>query len=414
MLGVSAVVGYLMARLRLAAEREAQHAKIAEDLYALSQALREADNTNIGAKLLQEFIQRKSGHHVSVLLADSSFLIGNASAVDQQGLWACVQQCAALGPGSGRHENQLTIFLPIRSHSRASGAIAIHNKETKPSDTAQQQLLQQACDLLGLEIERTRNVQIAKQAEQDAQTQGLRNTLLTSISHDYRTPLANLIGAASSIQDQGDRLSGEKIQSLAKTIIEEADHLHRMTTNTLHLARLDAAPLQIKKDWESLHELIGSVLAKTRQRYPLRQIDVHIPDALPLVYCDAILLVQLFDNLLENAVKYSPNSSVIVIQVQTSDSAIELRIIDNGCGIPDAWKTKVFHAFERVHEHDSQADASVAHQLRRGVGVGLAVCHAITKVHDARIWVQDHRPQGTEMCVSFPLGTQPDLHKEDI
>ncbi len=414
MLGVSIVVGYLMSKLRISAERESQHAKMAEDLYELSQSLREACNNNFGAKLLQEFIAEKSGHHVSVLLADSSFLIGNASALDQQGLWACVQQFAALGPGSGRHENQITIFLPIRGHSRASGAIAIHRESPHPLDTTQQQFLQQACDLLGLEIERARSVEIAQQAEQDVQTQSLRNTLLTSISHDYRTPLANLIGAASSIQDQGDRLSREKIQALAKTIIEEADHLHRMTTNTLHLARLDAAPLQIRKDWESLHELIGSVLAKTRQRYPFRQIDVHIPDALPLVHCDAILLVQLFDNLLENAIKYSPDSSVIEIDVQAPDSSIELRVIDNGRGITDAWKTKVFQAFERVHEHDSQADASEAHQLRRGVGVGLAVCQAIAKVHDAKIWVQDHMPQGTEMCVSFPIKTQPNLHNEDI
>ena len=409
MLGVSTVVSYLMSRLRLAAEREAEHAKATENMHQLSEALREAANTDVGAKLLQEFIAEKSGHHVSVLLAEHSFLIGDANAIDQQGLWACVQQFSALGPGSGRHENQMTIFLPIRGHARALGAIAIHRLASQPLDTTKLQLLQQACDLLGLEIERAHSVQVAKQAEQDAQTQSLRNTLLTSISHDYRTPLANLMGAASAIQDQGHRLSTEKIQSLAHTIIGEAQHLHRMTTNTLHLARLDAAPLQIRKDWESLHELLGSVLAQTRQRYATRQIDVHVPEALPLIHCDAILLVQLFDNLLENAVKYSPESSVIRIEVQASASSIELRVIDSGRGIPDEWKTKVFQAFERVHEQTAQADASEAHLLRRGVGVGLAVCQAIAKVHDAKIWVEDHNPQGTELCVSFPVKTQPVL-----
>ena len=414
MLGVSTVVSYLMSRLRLAAEREAEHAKATENMHQLSEALREAANTHIGAKLLQEFIEEKSGHRVSVLLAEHSYLIGDANAIDQQGLWACVQQFSALGPGSGRHENQMTIFLPIRGHARALGAIAIHRQASNPLDTTQQQLLQQACDLLGLEIERAHSVQVAKQAEQDAQTQSLRNTLLTSISHDYRTPLANLMGAASAIEDQGHRLSAEKIQSLAHTIIGEAQHLHRMTTNTLHLARLDAAPLQIRKDWESLHELLGSVLAQTRQRYAARQIDVHVPEALPLIHCDAILLVQLFDNLLENAVKYSPESSVIRIEVQASASSIELRVIDSGRGIPDEWKTKVFQAFERVHEQTAQADASEAHLLRRGVGVGLAVCQAIAKVHDAKIWVEDHNPQGTELCVSFPVKTQPVLLAQEI
>ena len=141
---------------------------------------------------------------------------------------------------------------------------------------------------------------------------------------------------------------------------------------------------------------------------------MHVPEALPLIHCDAILFVQLFDNLLENAVKYSPESSVIRIEVQTSASAIELRVIDSGRGIPDEWKTKVFQAFERVHEQTAQADASEAHLLRRGVGVGLAVCQAIAKVHDAKIWVEDHNPQGTELCVSFPVKTQPVLLAQEI
>jgi two-component system sensor histidine kinase KdpD len=276
------------------------------------------------------------------------------------------------------------------------------------------QQLQQACDLLGLDMERAHSLQLAQLAKQDAQSQSLRNTLLTSISHDYRTPLANLMGAASAIHDQSSRLSTEKIEALASTVISEAQHLHRMTTNTLQLARLDAAPLQIKKDWESLQELLGSVLGKARQRYPTRQIVVDMPDALPLIHCDAILLVQLFDNLLENAVKYSPDSEPIHIQVQQNPTSLDIRVIDGGPGISDAWKTKVFQAFERVHDHTAQADASPEHALRRGMGVGLAVCQAIAKVHGAKIWVEDHAPQGTAICLLMPVLPQPDMHAQEV
>jgi two-component system sensor histidine kinase KdpD len=265
---------------------------------------------------------------------------------------------------------------------------------------------QEACDMLGLEIERTQILQLAQQARDDAQSHSLRNTLLTSISHDYRTPLANLMGAASVIQQQVSRLSGEKIAELAQTVLDEAQHLNRMTTNTLQLARLDAAPFQIKKDWESLQEILGAVMAKARQRYALRKITIDIPDALPLIYCDAILIVQLIDNLIDNANQYSPEGSEIKINVSEKNNALTLRVIDQGLGIDDAWKEKVFHAFERVHSEAAQIDATDHAMLRRGMGVGLAVCKAIAKVHDAKLWIEDNQPTGTVMCLSLLIEQQ--------
>jgi two-component system sensor histidine kinase KdpD len=196
----------------------------------------------------------------------------------------------------------------------------------------------------------------------------------------------------------------------------EAQHLNRMTSNTLQLARLDAAPWKVHKDWELLQEIIGSVLSKTRLRYPARDIHVSLPDALPLVFCDAMLLVQLFDNLIENAIKYSNDSTHIDIQVSMNAIELQARVIDRGRGIPDLWKDKVFQAFERMHHNDAQADASDDNQLRRGVGVGLAVCKAIAKVHGARIWIEDTVPHGTTVCFALSVQHQPEAspsHLED-
>jgi two-component system sensor histidine kinase KdpD len=220
------------------------------------------------------------------------------------------------------------------------------------------------------------------------------------------------MGAASVIHDQTARLSTDKIATLAQTVLDEAQHLNRMTTNTLQLARLDAANLQIKKDWESLQEILGSVLAKARQRHPQRRLLVNVPEGLPLIHCDAILLVQLFDNLIENAIKYSPDDTPIDIQVQAKPQTLEVRLTDQGAGIADAWKDKVFQAFERVHADAAQADATDANQLRRGMGVGLAVCKAIAKVHDAKLWVQDGEPHGAVMCLQVPVLQQPHVTAE--
>jgi two-component system sensor histidine kinase KdpD len=215
------------------------------------------------------------------------------------------------------------------------------------------------------------------------------------------------MGAASVIQQQVSRLSSEKIAELAQTVLDEAQHLNRMTTNTLQLARLDAAPFQIKKDWESLQEILGAVMAKARQRYALRKITVDVPDVLPLIYCDAILIVQLIDNLIDNANQYSPEGSEIKINVSEKNNALTLRVIDQGLGIDDAWKEKVFHAFERVHSEAAQIDATDHAMLRRGMGVGLAVCKAIAKVHDAKLWIEDNQPTGTVMCLSLLIEQQP-------
>ena len=421
MMGVSVVVSYLMARLRAAAELESQHAQASELLRELSEQFRETRDVQLQGQQLQTLMVQEAACDVSVLLLQDgaldegvgqSQLIGQAKGQDLQGLLACAQQFGAMGPGTGRHENQATVFLPLRGRSRAYGAVALHAHGAKGFTGLQREMLQQACDLLGMEIERAQTLRLAQQAKDDAQSQSLRNTLLTSISHDYRTPLANLMGAASVIHDQAARLSSDKVVALAQTVIDEAQHLNRMTTNTLQLARLDAAPLQIKKDWESLQEILGSVLAKARQRHPRREMTVKVPEGLPLIHCDAILLVQLFDNLIENAIKYSPEDTPIDIQVQANSSALQVRVMDQGAGIADAWKDKVFQAFERVHADTAQADATDANLLRRGMGVGLAVCKAIAKVHDAKLWVEDRQPHGAVMCLQLPVLPQPQMTME--
>ena len=421
MMGVSVVVSYLMARLRMAVELESQHADASERLRALSEQFRETPDVLQHGQHLQALMAHVAACDVSVLLLPDgateegtghSQLIGNAHGQDVQGLWACVQQFGAMGPGTGRHENQHTVFLPLRGRTRAYGAAALTGAGARPFTVFQREMLQQACDLLGLDMERAQTLRLAQHAQDEAQSQSLRNTLLTSVSHDYRTPLANLMGAASVIHEQAARLSTEKITDLAQTVLDEAQHLNRMTTNTLQLARLDTGPLHIKKDWESLQEILGSVLLKARQRHTQRRITVTVPEGLPWVYCDAILLAQLFDNLIENAIKYSPDDTPIDIQVVSQSDVLVVRVIDQGPGIADDWKDKVFQPFERVHGKATHADATHASQLRRGMGVGLAVCKAIANVHDAQIWVEDRLPHGAIMCLQLPVLQQPPVLAE--
>jgi two-component system sensor histidine kinase KdpD len=416
MLGVSVVVSFLMARLRAAVDAERRHARASEDLRLFGERLRESADLQQQGQMLLDLLQGHSQGRAALWLPTQ--VMGAPDAQQQQGLRVCAQEGAALGVGTGRHENQADVFLPLRGRNRTYGAAVLvqlgHQPFYKP---ALKDYLQQACDMLGLEIERLQAFSQAHQAEQQAQHQGLRNTLLTAISHDYRTPLASLISAASALHDQAPRLSVDKVQALSQTVLDEAQHLHRMTANTLQLARLDSSPLSIHKDWESVQEVLGTVIGKLRQRVPQRRLVVDVPADLPWIHCDALLLVQLLDNLLDNALKYSPDDSTLAVRVVQDATHLHIRVEDEGCGIDDAWKAKVFDVFERGPSgapRGAGADATQPSQVRRGVGVGLAVCQAIAKVHGAQISVTDNRPRGTVMCVSFPIATQPKVAPEAV
>lgn len=418
MLGVSATVSYLMARLRTVAESEAQHAKASEQLRDLGEQFRETHDLHLQGRLLQSVLQSQSATTVSVLLLSEAVagqeinnpvLIGTPQEQDLQGLWACTHEAVNMGPRTGRFENQDTLFLPLRGRSRALGAVAIHQYADLHLPDTMMRSMQQMCDLLGLSIERAHTLQNAQKAKEEAQKQDLRNTLLTSISHDYRTPLANLMGAASAIESQCNRLSGAQIQQLAQTVLTEAQHLNRMTNNTLQLARLDLADTKIHKDWESLQEILGAVLSKTRIRYPHRKIHVDLQEPLPLIFCDALMLVQLFDNLVENAIKYSPEDAPVWIHAHLVQHHLEVRVMDQGPGISDHQKSQVFKPFVRLQNDVMPADASDQRQLRRGVGVGLAVCKAIAKVHASSIHLEDTRPHGLTVVLGFPIQEQPQV-----
>ena len=144
----------------------------------------------------------------------------------------------------------------------------------------------------------------------------MRNALLAAISHDYRTPLATILGAASSLHDQADRLDAAQRQRLAARIVQEAEHLSRLTDNTLQLARLDAPGVTLRMDWESAEEIVGTVLRRARLRAPARPLRARLEPGLPLLRCDAMLLTQMLDNLVDNALKHTPPDTPVEILVR--------------------------------------------------------------------------------------------------
>lgn len=394
MLGVSVVVSTLMLKLRRAAEQESIHATQAEQLRALSEQLREHQALEAQAQHFRELMAKWGYTHTRLQWFDTATSHADSATMSAQSATQGITH---------------SVTLPIRGKSQRFGVLHLDAVSDMDRLQADQPHLQALCDLWGIELERYQAIHNAKLANEEAQSQKLRNTLLTAIAHDYRTPLANLMGAASAIHDQGQRLTPERVGALSQTILDEADQLNRMTSNTLQLARLDAAALDIRKDWESVEELMGSVMQSAKRRFAQAQFHLRIAPALPLLHCDAILVVQLLENLIENAVKYSPAPARIELQVSQPDALhVRMCVLDHGPGIPDAWHERVFDAFTRVTQ-PTLFDAQGDHMARRGVGLGLAVCRAIARVHDAKIWVDNRDEGGACVCVEFAVLRQPNL-----
>jgi two-component system sensor histidine kinase KdpD len=222
----------------------------------------------------------------------------------------------------------------------------------------------------------------ARRATLRAETEQLRNALLSSISHDLRTPLTVVTGATSALLGDHAPTDEAKRRTLIMTAHEEALRLNRLVANLLDMTRLDAGALKVKKELQPLEEVVGSALYRLEDRLRGRAVGTNLPGDLPLVPFDAILIEQVLINLIENATKYAPPGGPIDIAVRAIDGEVEVEVADRGPGVNAADAELVFEKFYRAREGEGG-----------GVGLGLTICRGIVSAHRGRIWV-DPRPQG--------------------
>lgn len=394
MLSVSWMVALLMARQRRLAEAERLLAQRARQLQDFGDVLRDADDPHQRIADLQATLAALVRRPVALLIhSGGTTRIGNATSEEWEGLWASLRQARDMGPGTGRHEEQRAWYLPLRGRSGGLGAALLPTDALPEADATLRAHGQALCDQMGLALERAAATRAAASAREEAAAQRLRNTLLAAISHDYRTPLATILGAASSLHDQADRLSAGQRQRLAATIIDEAGQLGRITDNTLQLARLDQPGLALHLDWESAEEIVGTVLRRTRQRQPSRQVLARVQPTLPLLRCDAVLLVQLLDNLVDNALKHGGDSAPVEIVVTREANMVCMAVRDRGPGIAPAWRERVFDAFQR-----GESGAGP----RRGAGVGLALCRLIARAHGGELVLHEREGGGCSFECMLP------------
>ncbi len=298
-----------------------------------------------------------------------------------------------------------TVVLPLKAPMRIRGVLVVampqHQGQGQVPGVEPRRLLQTCASLLAISLERIHYIDMAQKSTVQIESERLRNSLLSAISHDLRTPLASLVGLAESLAMVQPPLPAPQ-QELTGAIQQSAQRMSALVNNLLDMARLEAGAVQLNKAWQPLEEVVGSALAASAPAIAAHQVEVTLPGDLPLLQIDAVLMERVLVNLLENAAKYTPADTTLRISAQPQSDAVALTITDEGPGLPKGREELLFEKFERGTRESATP----------GVGLGLAICRAIVQAHGGSIRGDtilnaQGQPAGARFTLLLPRGTPP-------
>jgi len=268
------------------------------------------------------------------------------------------------------------LYMPLGDEHRDLGVLAVlPGNPRRVLLPEQRHLLETFASQIGLALERARLAEAAEAARVAAESESVRNTLLASISHDLRTPLAVIAGAGSTLAEHGAALDDTTRATLARSIETKAREMSEVVSNVLDLTRFEAGKMELRLDWQTLDDLAGAALHSLGDRLALHPVEVDLPAELPPVHVDATLVVQVFTNLLDNVIKYTPPGTRVRISAAVDGEYLRVTVDDEGPGLPGDDPKRLFEKFQRGHEEGSIV----------GVGLGLAIARAIVRAHGGEI-----------------------------
>jgi two-component system, OmpR family, sensor histidine kinase KdpD len=297
------------------------------------------------------------------------------------------------GLGSDTLPAAPALYVPLSDERQRLGVLAVLPENPRRVLLPEQRhLLETFAGQLGLAMERAQLAEQTEAARVAVETESLRNTLLASISHDLRTPLAVIAGAGSALAEQEATLDRQTRTALAQSIAVKAHEMSDLVSNVLDLMRLESGRATLRRDWQSVDDLIGAALGKMETSLRDRRVHVRASEDLPSLHVDAALIVQVLVNLLDNIAKYAPQSGNVWITAQAVRNEVEISVEDDGPGLPPGDLTQLFDKF-----HRGAAEGAVA-----GVGLGLAICRAIVTAHGGRIAASRREQGGSRFTFTLP------------
>jgi two-component system sensor histidine kinase KdpD len=380
-------------------------------LYAMSRELAATRGTPNMARVAVRHVAEVFQCQAVVLLPDAGGKLGYPRDTPLESSFrhadlAVAQWVADHGQPAGLGTDTLPaapgLYLPLGDESRTVGVLGVRPSNARRVLLPEQShLLSTFAGQIALALERARLGEVAEQASLAAERETLRNTLLASISHDLRTPLAVMTAAGSTLAQHGAALDETTRVELARSVETKAREMSELVSNVLDLVRLESGQVALRRDWQTLDDLVGSALTAYREKLAAHPTELRLAADLPPVWVDATLIVQVFSNLFDNIAKYTPPGTRVTITAvaDAEREFVRITVDDDGPGLPAGDPARLFDKFQRGHEEGSVV----------GVGLGLAICQAIVRAHGGHIEAQRREGGGARFVFTLPAtqGTPP-------
>lgn len=391
---MAAVTGNLAARMqREVVERRASLQRTS-NLYEFSRRMASAAGAEAVLEALADHLARSIDRGVLVFATENDKPLelvarsGTAVSIPEteiQAMW--IEGSSDMAAHDGGYA------IKLATSEKAIGMVIIHGG---PVDQDHLELARSLCDQATIALSRTRLVADLEKARLTAETEQLRSALLSSVSHDLRTPLASIIGSTTSLLEYGGSISEANRHELLATVVDEAKRLDRHIQNLLDMTRLEQGRLKLRRDWVDLNDIVSSAVGRVHDTLKGRSVDIKIAGDVPLLWVHGTLVEQALVNILDNAIRFSPVDGRISVRADYSFDQVRLEICDQGPGITDVDKDKIFDMFYT----SPQSDRGNC----QGTGLGLAICRGIVNAHGGSVTAHDGTNQGERgACIQITL-----------
>lgn len=401
MLLVALVIGQLTAGLKVQAEAATQRERRVRSLYDMSRDLSSALLPEQVAQIGERFLMAEFGARSCLLMADDNGQLqgvhASALPVDMAVAQWAFSKSEAAGCGTDTLPASASLVLPLKAPMRTRGVLIVEPPDRRVWGTEQRRLLDTCASLLAISLERIHYIDVAQASTVQIESERLRNSLLSAISHDLRTPLASLVGLADTLDmPRADNAMHQR--ETAQAIRQSALRMGALVNNLLDMARLEAGAVQLNRQWQPLEEIVGSALATCQASLQGRPVIVKLDECPPLLHVDSVLMERVLVNLFENAAKYTPAGTTISLAAHADHDEVVITVEDDGPGLPHGREEAIFQKFER----------GVKESATPGVGLGLAICRAIMQAHGGSIHGESKPGGGARFTMRLPLGHPPD------